>query len=94
MKAKIFSDYDRLFDHDVFECDVCQPKDDHFLDGPCPECGHTWDDMVTIYGDRWKTFVLLCRRCRIACPAYSGSSSFSFDQANPGPDLSGYRIHS
>jgi len=91
------SDFGYTYDHDVVDCSQCHLIDDYFQDGPCPECGHTFTDMGTTYGEgadgrNWKTFWCFCDRCRVAQSVYAGTSAFSYDETGPGSDLSGYRI--
>jgi len=97
MVGKVFQDYARLFDHDVQECAVCQPKNDHFLDEPCHLCGHTWDDGAVTYwederGLNFKYEFAICHRCRIVSLTNVGHSVLDHAETGPGDSLNGYWV--
>jgi hypothetical protein len=96
MDGRLFDDADRLFDHDVQTCAVCRPKNDYWLDMPCPDCGHAFDEGTSTYVDvpdraNYRTDWVLCHRCRLAVVVYGGFSVFTYDETGPGGDLHGYR---
>ena len=94
-----FEDHAKFFDHDPSACAICRPKNDYWLDCPCPECGHTFDRAATTYfaygsTRNLKTEWCLCFRCKLALHVYSGDSVFAFDVTGPGADLRDYRAFS
>jgi hypothetical protein len=96
MMGRLFDDHDRFFDHDVQTCAVCLPKNDYWLDMPCPGCGHAFDEGTSTYVDipdraNYITDWVLCHRCRLAVVVYGGFSVFTYDETGPGGDLYGYR---